>query len=113
MPLKATDFNIVGDNVTSADLGKFSAALGYLQQSPAAAAMLQQLADNLAPINILHVGGDGYKTDTAAINWNPNEALTVIDPTDMNGSIGVRSPAVALIHEASHYLDPNNNGTYN
>ncbi|CAJ0808467.1 hypothetical protein LMG19083_04711 [Ralstonia psammae] len=116
MTLTANDFRVIG--ATAGDIANLNAALAYLQQSPVAAAILQQMAQNGTTININARDQDTYNPPVGAprynpnfppnsINWDPNSGQIV---SDANGTIlGVQSAALSLLHEAAHATDPNFN----
>jgi Ca2+-binding RTX toxin-like protein len=116
--ITSKDFQLQGQ--TPADVIKLDAALTYLQNnSPAATAYLQDAMRTGYPvtINFTRIGDiDAYtlpKTDEPShiIHWQPDEALiynntTIAGNSDSASQLGVLSPALMLLHEIAHVIDP-------
>jgi hypothetical protein len=111
--LNASDFTL--HNVTSTDqVTKLNLALDYLQQSPAAAAVLHEAAlhgvaitFNPSGVNGLpypNNGQDANSLPSHTVIWNPESGNQV---TDASGNVlGVQSAATGLGHEFVHSIDP-------
>ncbi|MBC7702844.1 MAG: hypothetical protein H7274_02715 [Rhodoferax sp.] len=110
MTITASDFSV--KNATSADVNALNSALLYLQGSTTGAAMVAEAAANGTTINIIRggVAGDNYTGrgdhSGGVINWDPNGALQVVTNSGA-GTPGYLSPALVLLHEFGHDVDPN------
>lgn len=100
--LTAADFKL-NNSPSADDVAALNAALAYLQQSPTASAILQQMKDKGVSINIVGDRNDGYNPDNS-IDWDPKAGL-IVSNTGM--VTGVESAAVNLIHEGAHATDTN------
>jgi hypothetical protein len=97
-----TNFDV--GNATAIEKAALDLALSYLDRSPEANAIIQQAVDAHVIIKIVHNSVNEYDPDTNTITWDPGSALTI--KTSGIGSVGVRSSAVILLHEAAHATDP-------
>ena len=112
MALTAENLNIVNDN--PANRVSVNLALDYLNRSTTAVSFMQEIANRQTPINIVH--GEAltqYNPNTGIIDWNPSLGIHII--ANPSGgfqfqadsiSVGARSAAVALAHEAAHVINP-------
>ena len=102
MAIGADDFRVRGGSVAAwADLDD---SLDYLSQSPTGAAIVQEMEDKDTTIQIVHNGQDMYDPGTNTIYWDPDAAHQVFD--ERGRTVGVQSPALALLHEGAHAVDP-------
>lgn len=108
MPLTAESFNLV--NPTPEYVDSFNRALGYLNGSPTASAVMQAIADSGTPIQFNSNGPNNQANVTTydpvfgkVIHWDPTVGGTV---SDFGEVAGVQSPALTLAHEALHAIDP-------
>jgi hypothetical protein len=101
--LTSSDFNVT--NASPTDLAKLDLALTYLQTSSATSNILYGVITNgtVSQIQIVHDGNDMYNGTTKILSWDPDSALQITN----NGSTGVQSAALGLIHEFAHAYDPN------
>jgi uncharacterized protein RhaS with RHS repeats len=108
-PINAVDplgLKIVWDTGGN-NTANLQAAINYLNRSPAAAAIIQQLqhSPDTYKININSVQHDsfsdpGLNGHGGNIYWDPNAA--VYSNNDQNNSFGTLTPAMALLHEMEH-----------
>jgi hypothetical protein len=118
MPLemgKITSHDFSLQNVTSPDqIAKLDQALAYMQQSPAAAAVIFESAMTGVAIGFNpngangfpspNNGADGHSVGSNLILWNPDAAIQMYDNAD--NPTGVSSAASGLVHEMVHSIDP-------
>jgi hypothetical protein len=109
MTLTASDF--ISPDTPQSDKDSLNLALTYLSASPKGVEILQQAADNGIRININHDSDSSYDSETKTINWNPRFAITVNALITTDGvvdtpTVGIRSAAIVLLHEAAHETDP-------
>lgn len=105
MTLTAASFASV-QNATPSDIAKLNSALSYLSTSTLANDTLQQAAAAGTTIVILRPGdpdGDHISPDQKTLYWDPDSGLIV---TSADGTTGVQSSALGLLHEAFHITDP-------
>jgi small nuclear ribonucleoprotein (snRNP)-like protein len=100
-----THADFIVTNATDADRNNLDLALSYLDRSPDGNSIIQQIVDRNVTINIVHNRSNEYDPETNTISWDPNSGMTV--KSSGIGSVGVRSSALILIHEAGHAIDPN------
>src|SRR6266571_9121542 len=99
--LTAANFNLI--NATPTNITDFNQAISYLQQSTTGAAIIAQAAASNIAISFNRVGRDEFNTVTG-IAWDSHAALTA---NDGHGNVlGVQSPALGLVHELVHSIDP-------
>ena len=117
--ITANNLNVV--HGTAQDKALLNEALAYLQQSPLAVPYLQKLVDQRIAIWIVHTGDLDAKNNvlvtktippqppaypTDIIFWDPAYVTNVDSDIPLRQTPGSMSPALALLHEAMHAVDP-------
>lgn len=101
----ALDFNprnADGSPASQAQLDQLNQAIRYLSQSPKAADLLQQAADKGVVIKFYNDKNGGHQN--GVIFWNPTFSLRIENSSTYE--TGYTSPALVLLHEIVHSIDP-------
>lgn len=101
----ALDFNprnADGSPASQAQLDQLNQAIRYLSQSPKAADLLQQAADKGVVIEFFTQMGGEY--GNGVVSWNPKFSPKI--QNSYTHETGYMSPALVLLHEVVHSIDP-------